>query len=724
MSFLAPLYVLGALGIGLPILFHLIRRQPRDQRRFSSLMFLKPTPPTLTKRSRLDNWPLLLIRALALLLLAAAFARPYLRSPVLEQQAEPGKRIVMLLDTSASMRRTGLWQQANQEAAAMVKTLKPADQIAVVSFDSSPRIELSLEQSSSLDFEARVQAVNQTIQRLKPSWAAGELGAALVMAAELLTTTETDVANAEEPSPAIAGTGHVVVISDLQIGSDNNLKGLQSYSWPEEIKVEVRAVTPDQKTNAFATILRTSDDEASEETTTSSSPALDAKTQDTRVRVSNSADATNADFTVFWADANGKAIESTKVPTNVSPGENRVIRVPEPTHAAEDNALMTLVVEGDDHDFDNERFLTRPAKQKQELLFVGPSDAEPRESLRYYLERAPLDNRYRSVELATSAPSGIPTTLDAKRTPLVIIAEAVDETQLQSLRRYMTTGGSVLWVLDAKSDLAKMQGALRIIGGSPDLSISLATINDYVMWSRIDFDHPLFKPLADARYNDFTKIRFWSHRKLSRVPDEFKTVVQYDDGDPAILERRVGGGRLWIMTAGWQPTDSQLALSTKFVPLLYGMFGYASSNQVAVDDLILGKPLPFSPSPTASIKNDTDASIAYRSAADFSQLDEPGFYRFVDGNAELPFALNVDLSESRTEAMDSDELERLGLRLGTLEKSETVIAGQRQQRDVELEGTQRIWQWLLVAVLGLLGMESLLSGWIDRRKPTALTPDK
>ena len=55
MSLLAPLYVLGALGIGLPILFHLIRRQPRGQRRFSSLMFLRPTPPTLTRRSRLDN---------------------------------------------------------------------------------------------------------------------------------------------------------------------------------------------------------------------------------------------------------------------------------------------------------------------------------------------------------------------------------------------------------------------------------------------------------------------------------------------------------------------------------------------------------------------------------------------------------------------------------------------------------------------------------------------
>ena len=55
MSLLAPLYFAGALAIGLPILFHLIRRQPKGNIAFSSLMFLKPTPPRLTRRSRSGN---------------------------------------------------------------------------------------------------------------------------------------------------------------------------------------------------------------------------------------------------------------------------------------------------------------------------------------------------------------------------------------------------------------------------------------------------------------------------------------------------------------------------------------------------------------------------------------------------------------------------------------------------------------------------------------------
>ena len=79
MSLLTPLYIAGRLGRSLPILFHLIRRSPSGQIPFSSLMFLSPSPPRLTRRSRIDHWLLLLLRAMVLLLLVLAFSRPFLR---------------------------------------------------------------------------------------------------------------------------------------------------------------------------------------------------------------------------------------------------------------------------------------------------------------------------------------------------------------------------------------------------------------------------------------------------------------------------------------------------------------------------------------------------------------------------------------------------------------------------------------------------------------------
>src|SRR6187549_1347979 len=110
MSFLAPLFLLGALTVALPIVFHLIRRTSREKIPFSSLMFLLATPPRVTRRSRLENIFLLLLRCLVLCLLALGFARPFLRRPIAASpQTGLGTRMVVLVDSSASMKRDQLW---------------------------------------------------------------------------------------------------------------------------------------------------------------------------------------------------------------------------------------------------------------------------------------------------------------------------------------------------------------------------------------------------------------------------------------------------------------------------------------------------------------------------------------------------------------------------------------------------------------------------------------
>ncbi len=728
MSFLAPLYVLGVLGISLPILFHLIRRQPRGQWRFSSLMFLRPTPPTLTRRSRLENLPLLLLRALALLMLAAAFARPFLRSPLIEPDAAPGKRIVMVIDTSASMQRSGLWAQANQLASDLLMNLKPTDHVAVISFDSQPTVAMSFEQSTSLDLDARREAATQAIKQLKPTWAATELGSALILAADLLATTETDAPmNAEDgalfdASSASLAThpGHIVVISDMQIGSERNLKNLQAYSWPKEIKTEIRSVVADRKTNAVAGVLRPRDgDEASQPASTADAPENQHKT---RVRVSNSAESSKADFSIVWATAAGQPIDVTRLPVHLAPGESRVIRMIEPPPSVADTTAMRLVMTGDDHDFDNVRYVARPAAIEQQLLFIGSTTEEPRNSLLYYLQRAPLLNRRRNVTVVTAPAAAVPEAIDARKTPLVVVGDVIAEPAIASLKRYTESGGKVLWVLGQNKELAGLQHALALLLESPDLAIAEASVKDYSMLSKIDFSYPLFKPLADARYNDFTKIRFWSHRKLTGLPATCKLVANFDDGDPAIIAQPIGAGQSWIITAGWQPTQSQLALSTKFVPLLDGFFSYGDRSTTDIEQVVMGSEPPFEPSATARIERTGQAAIEYRTRDDFVAVDQPGLYRFVDGELNLPFAVNVAESESVTQPMASDELERFGVVLGTIADSVPALATQRQQRDVELESRQRLWQWILVAVLCLLAAESWLSGYLDRKQARSLAP--
>src|SRR5262245_52290746 len=117
MSFLAPLFLFGALAVAAPIIFHLIRRTSRDKIPFSSLMFLQPTPPRVTRSSRLENLFLLLLRCLVLCLLALGFARPFLQKPVAaDDAAGEGRRIAIVVDASASMRRDNLWADAKERA--------------------------------------------------------------------------------------------------------------------------------------------------------------------------------------------------------------------------------------------------------------------------------------------------------------------------------------------------------------------------------------------------------------------------------------------------------------------------------------------------------------------------------------------------------------------------------------------------------------------------------
>ena len=78
--------------------------------------------------------------------------------------------------------------------------------------------------------------------------------------------------------------------------------------------------------------------------------------------------------------------------------------------------------------------------------------------------------------------------------------------------------------------------------------------------------------------------------------------------------------------------------------------------------------------------------------------------------------MNLAESESRTEPIGEDELERFGAILGKNTSTAQALDTQRQLRDQELESRQKLWQWLLVTALGILGLETLLGGLWSRRQ--------
>ena len=113
MNFLYPLFLAGIAAVGSPILLHMVRQRTRKHIAFSSLMFVPAAAPRFKNRSKIENIPLLLLRCLIIALLAFAFSRPFFARPLSNEPSRAAERIVLLIDTSASMRRTSARSSAS-----------------------------------------------------------------------------------------------------------------------------------------------------------------------------------------------------------------------------------------------------------------------------------------------------------------------------------------------------------------------------------------------------------------------------------------------------------------------------------------------------------------------------------------------------------------------------------------------------------------------------------
>ena len=141
MSFLSPLALLvGALSVPLLLLYFLKVR--RRQATVSSLLLWDPAlrdREASTFFQRLQRDPLLILQLLALLALALALARP-----AVTVMGHGAKRIVVVLDTSASMKATDVspsrFVRAQREALDLVNGLGAGAEVMVIEAAVQPRV--------------------------------------------------------------------------------------------------------------------------------------------------------------------------------------------------------------------------------------------------------------------------------------------------------------------------------------------------------------------------------------------------------------------------------------------------------------------------------------------------------------------------------------------------------------------------------------------------------
>ena len=98
MSFIHAAFLAAGLAVAIPWLLHLTRKRKYQRIRLGSLQFLEPLVRDRHRMSRIEQWPLLLLRCLAVFLLALLFARPFFPKPA---PAPPAAgEFIILLDAS------------------------------------------------------------------------------------------------------------------------------------------------------------------------------------------------------------------------------------------------------------------------------------------------------------------------------------------------------------------------------------------------------------------------------------------------------------------------------------------------------------------------------------------------------------------------------------------------------------------------------------------------
>ena len=211
-AFLSPIFLAGALAAAVPIVLHLLKREPEPRVKFAAVRLLKRAPVEDTEKHHLRELLLLALRIAALVLLALAFARPFFATGA--ASVATGVTVVAL-DTSYSMSAPGRFARAQQLAKDAISRAPAGDLVGVVTFADTAEIIAK----PGVD---RVLALS-AIDEAAAGFGATRYRAALSAAAQHLTGRH----------------GTIVVVTDLQ---ENGWDAGDRASVPEGAKIEVADV--------------------------------------------------------------------------------------------------------------------------------------------------------------------------------------------------------------------------------------------------------------------------------------------------------------------------------------------------------------------------------------------------------------------------------------------------------------------------------------------------
>ena len=527
MAFLFPAFLLGALAAAAPILLHFFARDRAPRLPFSDVRFLERAFVRRDRRRRLRELLLLALRVAALLLLAVAFARPFLDA------AGGAQRVtVLVVDRSLSLSAPGQMALARERAREAIVSTSPDEPIAVVAFD---------DRAAVLQPPAIGRPVVQAaLGRIEPTTGATRHAAGLAAAIELLD----------------GRAGRVVMVTDLQAsGWPDDAR----VAIPEGVSVEVAAVAPVERNLAVT--------------------AAAADAEELAVTILNTGPAPAE--TEATLDVDGR--EVSRRPLTLLPGGNEV-RWELPATEAE--VATVSVTDRYGYRWDDTRYALLDGASAVVVLVVvngGTLDGEA-----FYLAQAlAVAPASRPFEVTPVAPGALPALLpSAGEAGSVIVVTGTDGLSRSGRARiaaFVENGGG-LWLATGPGVDPRL--VRDLLGESVALGIEMPeeTAPDGAVHrlAVIDPRHPVFRPFGDlvatlghVRFTGTTRILPPGPADAPADADRAAHVLaRFDQGDPALIEYYRGVGRALVLASDLGMEWNDFPRHPGFVPFVQEIVRY------------------------------------------------------------------------------------------------------------------------------------------------------
>ena len=660
MGLFAPWFLAALAGVALPLYLHLLKKHNRPPKPVPSLMLYESRVVSSTKHRRLDHILLLTLRLLLLTLLILAFANPFINR---DAAALASNRLVLLVvDNSFSM-RAGTRLADAKDAAISVLAGKGAARGQVATFGSQLKL-----MTQPIEDQSALRAAVQSIQPGDGHGTFGELARAVRATAEAIHTPIELHVFSDMQRGDLAATfsdmalpGNVKVITHAVVTKAQPNWTVESVDVPGQVwgkdakPVHVQAVVAGYGTTAAQRNV---------------SLVVNGKTTATKN---------------LAVPANGRAtvdFPALEVPYGFSRCEVKIDSAD--GFAADD--LRRFAVERSDP---QKVLLIHNYTDNRSPLYVGAALSAAAQSA-FLLESINVN------EAADRQPSNYAFIVLSDLNSLPSLLE-------NSLTQYVRAGGSLLI---AAGTAAGARSQIPIFGAHITQTRDYSRVPDrYMAVGSSDSSYP-----AVAKANSWPGVKFFY--ALDVEPGDARVIVRLGDQTPLLLEKRIGEGRVMLLTSGLDNLTNDFPLAPAFVPFIEQTARYlaGSERQGGARPVDAFLELRNAKEQAQGVEvTDPEGkrplTLGEAASAQSFQLTEAGYYQLRLANGrQNEVAVNPDPKESNLDAIPDDVL-ALWQGKGSQSSRDASVPSPTPSNKTP----QTLWWYVMFFVLAAAVAESILA---------------